>query len=214
MNEPAVRLSKVDLKRGRAFSLRVESLEIRQGLTIVSGPNGAGKSTLLECLTGAHRRHVGTWSVNGHGSSTDSDRQVYSVISYVPQPLVLPSRWPVADYLRYACWLKAVPGHLVSERINEVATTLNVSRRLETRISRLSGGLQRRVLVGQALVNQPQILVMDEPFSGLDRESMGLVVSLIERFASVGAVVVADHSGTMDRVEHRPVRLHEGHLES
>ncbi len=210
---PSITVEQVDVRRGRAFRLSVDRLRLSQGLTVLRGQNASGKSTLLECLSGGRRRNVGNLDICGYRPLVRSEQKAaYQRLGYVPQPLVLPSSWTVMEYLAYAGWLKGLSKQESHRRIHDVSDTLAFTERLAARIGKLSGGYRRRILVAQALLGQPRVLLADEPFAGLDYESQEVVAETLRWHAKEGVVVLADHTDAMLAEADRALLLADGRL--
>ena len=131
------------------------------------GPNGAGKTTLISILAGLVRADRGTASVMGHDVVSDY-RQSRRLIGVVPQELVFDPFFTVRETLRFQA------GYFGLRRadtwIDEILVHLDLTSKADANMRTLSGGMKRRVLVGQALVHKPPVIVLDEPTAGVDVE--------------------------------------------
>jgi molybdate transport system ATP-binding protein len=160
-----------------AGELSVE-LESRALTAAVFGPSGGGKSTLLRTLAGVERRATGRVRVGGE-VWLDTDRGIFVPpwqrgVGWVPQDYLLFPHLNVRENLRY--------GGGTPAEVQEMARLLFVDHLLERRPRRLSGGEQQRVALGRALLRNPRILLLDEPFSALDRPLRNRVGSQLRSF--------------------------------
>lgn len=178
----------------------------------VIGPSGAGKSTLLRVLAGVERRVEGTLSVDGDAwLDTASGRYVPSWerrVGWVPQEASLFPHLGVRDNLGYA--------GVGEERIREVARLLEVEHLLERRPRRLSGGERQRVSVGRALLSDPRLLLLDEPFSALDRPLRVRLARTVRDWAeerSIPLVLVSHDEQDTDILAAEHWHLSDGTLE-
>jgi len=208
-----VELRGVNVRRGRNFTLSVEAIKFDPGLTVISGPNGSGKSTLIECLIGQRRRSVAYLTVDGLSLHRSRDRsRAFARLGYVPQAVVVPRAWRVSEYLAYAGWLKGLDPDTVAERSDNLATTLGLDPTV--RIRTLSGGLARRLMVGQALMADPSCLILDECSVGLDATSQELLMRIICDAAQTGTVIATDHTGQLAPKASQLVHISRGRITS
>ena len=169
--------------------LRVELNTASTRIAVV-GPSGSGKSTILRILAGVERRAHGTvlvkehcWQDSSNGTWVPSwDRRV----GWVPQETLLFPHLTVRENLSY--------GGALSDWVSETAALLQIEDLLDRRSRRLSGGERQRVALGRALLSKPRLLLLDEPFSALDRPLRGELSELVSDWAldrSVPIVLVS-----------------------
>lgn len=169
MTDPAIRIHDVVKKFGDFSALKGVSFDIQQGEFFgLLGPNGAGKSTLIHTIAGLTRASAGQVAVLGHDVQSEY-RQARRKLGVVPQELVYDPFFPVIDLLRlqagyYGCGRDYWPW------IDELLDQLELSDKRESSMRALSGGMKRRVLIAQALVHKPPVLILDEPTAGVDVE--------------------------------------------
>lgn len=151
----------------------LDALDLEVGAERVGliGVNGAGKSTLIRILTTALPPTSGSVQVSGlrHGPGR-ARRHELADIGYMPQDLRLPRSLRSVDFLAYVAWLKAVPRRRRGAEVERVVDAVGLAQRGASRVGELSGGMQRRLLLAQALLGRPQVLLLDEPTAGLDPE--------------------------------------------
>lgn len=189
-----LRADGLNVKRRGGFRLSVPTFELRAGITLLRGANGSGKSTLLEAISGLHLRRLDELTVRGLSVKQRSSRaSAFKLMGYVPQSLVLPPRWTVREYLDYAGWLKGVSTASTASVTSELSEKLEFAQYLGRRVGALSGGYKRRVLVAQAMIASPAVLLMDEPFAGLDQETSQLLRTVLTSSDPTQAILLTDH---------------------
>lgn len=154
------------------------------------GVNGAGKSTLMRILTTALEPTHGALVTAGLGTSR---REIVANIGYMPQELSLPRSLRVGDFLAHVAWLKALPRRARRAEIARVIDAVGLGEQATRRVGELSGGMVRRLLLAQALIGGPPVLVLDEPTAGLDPEQRVRFRELIAGF-DADLVVVSSHA--------------------
>lgn len=165
---PAIRIDSVS-KRYAAFSaLSSVSLEVAQGEFFgLLGPNGAGKTTLISSMAGLVRPTSGSISIMGHDVVTEY-RQARRQLGVVPQELVFDPFFSVRELLRIQSGYFGIRRN--DDWIDEILGHLDLLHKADANMRTLSGGMKRRVLVAQALVHRPPVIVLDEPTAGVDVE--------------------------------------------
>ena len=153
---------------GALQALAGVSLEIGEGEFFgLLGPNGAGKTTLISTLAGLVRADSGRLSVLGHDVVRDY-RAARSLLGVVPQELVFDPFFSVRESLRIQSGYFGIRNN--EAWIDEILENLDLTGKANVNMRRLSGGMKRRVLVAQALVHKPPVIVLDEPTAGVDVE--------------------------------------------
>ncbi|MES0360489.1 MAG: ABC transporter ATP-binding protein [Anaerolineales bacterium] len=181
--------------RGGVQALKDVNLLIETGMFGLLGPNGAGKTTLLRILATLVRPTHGQAKVDGF-DVTDRQQKwaVKQMLGYIPQELGLYPNLTVTEFLNYIATLKNLhdPRIRADEVANVIASTrLNPVAHL--RIRTLSGGMKRRVGIAQALLGNPQLLIVDEPTAGLDPEERVRFRNLLAQLASDRIVILSTH---------------------
>lgn len=173
---------------GKTVALKGVSLSIRKGEIVgLLGPNGAGKSTLFQIAAGLFAPDGGTVNVFGMSYGVQS-AEILNRLGVVFQARAIDLDMTVLANLRFHAALFGLGGKEAEARIADVATLLEITDLIKKPVRTLSGGNQRRVEVARALLNQPDLLLMDEPTVGLDPVTRQLVVRHIRD--------VRDRSGT------------------
>jgi ABC-type multidrug transport system ATPase subunit len=183
------------LGRKAVHALNGIDLKIGAGMFGLLGPNGAGKTTLMRILAGIAEPSRGSVRVDGHDLTRESGkRAVKSMLGYLPQELGLYPELTAAQFVDYMAILKGIDdprkrGQSV-ERVLEMVGLRDAAGR---KIKGFSGGMKRRVGIAQALVNDPRLLIVDEPTAGLDPEERIRFRNLLVKLAADRVVVLSTH---------------------
>ena len=184
----AVSIQRVIKNFGSLRALDGVSLDIAEGEFFgLLGPNGAGKTTLISCLAGLVRPDAGSLQVMGcdvRGDYREARRQ----LGVVPQELVFDPFFTVRETLRIQSGYFGLRHN--DDWIDEILDNLDLTAKAETNMRRLSGGMKRRVLVAQALVHKPPVIVLDEPTAGVDVELRQGLWAFVQRLNREGHTVI------------------------
>ncbi len=184
----AVRLRGVEKRYPRVHALRGIDLDIEQGeFFALLGPNGAGKTTLISLLAGLSRASSGSVEIMGF-DVTRQYREARNAIGVVPQELVYDPFFTVRETLRLQSGYFGLRRN--DDWIEELLDNLGLSDKADVYTRLLSGGMKRRVLVAQALVHKPPVIVLDEPTAGVDVELRQSLWAFIRRFNREGHTIV------------------------
>ncbi|MGH8621045.1 MAG: ABC transporter ATP-binding protein, partial [Burkholderiales bacterium] len=185
---PAIQVEQVSKNYGEIRALDGISLTVGQGEFFgLLGPNGAGKTTLINILAGLVRASSGSARVLGHDVVADY-RAARRALGVVPQELVFDPFFTVREALEFQSGYFGLRDN--RGWIEEVMHNLDLSDRASTNMRALSGGMKRRVLVAQALVHKPPVIVLDEPTAGVDVELRQALWQFIRRLNRDGHTVV------------------------
>ncbi|MBM4180321.1 MAG: ABC transporter ATP-binding protein [Betaproteobacteria bacterium] len=184
----AVRLRGLDKRFARVHALRGVDLDIAEGeFFALLGPNGAGKTTLISILAGLTRATGGSAEVMGHDVVADY-RDARRALGVVPQELVYDPFFTVRETLRLQSGYFGLRRN--DDWIDELLANLGLTDKAETYTRQLSGGMKRRVLVAQALVHRPPVIVLDEPTAGVDVELRQSLWAFIRRLNRDGHTIM------------------------
>ncbi len=173
---------------GALRALNGVSLEIGQGEFFgLLGPNGAGKTTLISSLAGLVRPDSGVLRVMGHDVIADY-REARRLLGVVPQELVFDPFFNVRETLRIQSGYFGIRKN--DDWIDEILHNLDLTSKAEVNMRRLSGGMKRRVLVAQALVHKPPVIVLDEPTAGVDVELRQGLWQFVRRLNNEGHTII------------------------
>ncbi|MBD8049447.1 ABC transporter ATP-binding protein [Limnohabitans radicicola] len=169
-------------------ALKQVSLEVQEGEFFgLLGPNGAGKTTLISILAGLSRASEGRVQVHGHDVQTDY-AAARRLLGVVPQELVFDPFFTVRESLRIQSGYFGVKGN--DDWIDELLDSLGLTDKANANMRQLSGGMKRRVLVAQALVHKPRVIVLDEPTAGVDVELRQTLWQFIAKLNKQGHTVL------------------------
>jgi ABC-2 type transport system ATP-binding protein len=168
------------------------------------GPNGAGKTTTMRILTGFMPATSGTAKISGHDVFNES-LEVRQHIGYLPENPPLYLDMTVSDYLEFVTRIKNVPADRRAQRVDDVLQKTSLTDKRNELIKRLSRGYKQRVGLAQALVHDPDVIILDEPTVGLDPKQIIEVRNLIKGLAGSHTIILSTHilpevSMTCDRV--------------
>ncbi|MBP8168393.1 MAG: ABC transporter ATP-binding protein [Azonexus sp.] len=186
----AAAVSIVDVVKhfGSLQALAGVSLAIEEGEFFgLLGPNGAGKTTLISCLAGLIRPDSGTLKVLGHDVINDF-REARRLLGVVPQELVFDPFFNVRETLQIQSGYFGIRKN--DDWIDEILHNLDLTSKANVNMRRLSGGMKRRVLVAQALVHKPPVIVLDEPTAGVDVELRQGLWQFVRRLNGEGHTII------------------------
>jgi ABC-2 type transport system ATP-binding protein len=169
-------------------------LDLGTGVHGLLGPNGAGKTTLIRVLATVVRPTSGAVRLVGRDPGDAAQvRQARRALGYLPQSFGFYPRFTVREFVEYFAWLKEVPAERLPLAVDRALERVDLQDRAAERMGRLSGGMQRRVGIAQAIVNDPQVLLLDEPTAGLDPEQRLAFRELIREIGVDACVLVSTH---------------------
>ena len=184
----AIRIQQVSKAFGNVQALDQVDLEIQPGEFFgLLGPNGAGKTTLISALAGLVRPNAGSLRVMGHDVQGDY-RAARRLLGVVPQELVFDPFFTVRESLKIQSGYFGIGDN--DAWIDEILENLGLTSKANANMRMLSGGMKRRVLVAQALVHRPPVIVLDEPTAGVDVELRQTLWHFIRRLNEAGHTIV------------------------
>ena len=170
-------------------AIRIPSLDISPGVTLIVGPNGAGKSTLLRLIAGIDAPAHGTITIDGHDLWRD-ERAARSLLAFVPEYPELTPYARVVDALQLVATLRGVPETVVIDALVRVGM-LDVAART---IREMSMGQRRRMMLASAFIGTPPVVILDEPLETLDAEMRAFLPGWVgELKASGHTILIATH---------------------
>lgn len=184
----ALQINNVEKRYQSLQALGGVSLSIEEGEFFgLLGPNGAGKTTLISIIAGLNRADSGSVAIHGHDVVNDY-RAARTKLGVVPQELVFDPFFTVRETLRMQSGYFGLKNN--DKWIDEVMDNLDLTNKADTNMRALSGGMKRRVLVAQALVHKPPVIVLDEPTAGVDVELRQTLWKFVGRLNREGHTIV------------------------
>lgn len=203
MTTPLIELDGLTQAYGSAVVLKGLTATIPCASVGLVGSNGAGKSTLMKTLLGILRPTSGTARVLGH-SVSDETIAMRERVGYMPERGGLPPDQTAADFMIYAAELAGIPSRAARQRASDVLTLVGLHEERFRHLGDFSTGMLQRALLAQAIVHDPDVVLLDEPLSGLDPEGRDQMLRLIGRlrgfgiFTLVSSHVLSDIESTCD----------------
>jgi len=189
-----IQASGVTKRFGHVRALDKVNFEVRRGEVVgFLGPNGAGKSTTMRILTCYIAPSAGSAKVHGH-DVFDEPLAVRQKIGYLPQRAPLYTDMNVYEYLKFAADIRGLDDSLFKKRLKKVVEVCGLAQSLGKDIGTLSHGYRQRVGLGQALIHDPPILILDEPTSDLDPNEKTEVLRYIKEIGKDRTILLSTHN--------------------
>jgi ABC-type multidrug transport system ATPase subunit len=191
----SVRAHGLQVRAGRHMAVDGLDLDVGIGVHGLLGPNGAGKTTLMRALATVVRPAGGQLELLGrqvHHTKADL-RGVRRQLGYLPQQFGFYRRFTVREFVEYMAWLKEMPRNEVPGATQRAVERVGLADKADKRMKTLSGGMLRRAGIAQAIVNDPAILLLDEPTVGLDPEQRLGFRDLLRELGTDSCVLVSTH---------------------
>ncbi|MGH4035498.1 ABC transporter ATP-binding protein [Actinomycetota bacterium Odt1-20B] len=192
--DPAVRVSGLTVRHRRTLALDAVDLGFGTGVHGLLGPNGAGKTSLIRVLATVAKPDGGRVElfgadVAGHRERSAARRR----LGYLPQEFGYYPGFTVREFVAYVAWLKEMPPARTAAAVERAVRRVGLADRIDAKVKTLSGGMVRRVGIAQAVVNDPDVLLLDEPTAGLDPEQRVAFRTLLQELGTEATVVVSTH---------------------
>ncbi|WP_342541962.1 ABC transporter ATP-binding protein [Paenisporosarcina sp. FSL H8-0542] len=178
--------------KGNFYGLRDLSLEINTGILGLLGPNGAGKSTLMRILSTITKPTEGKVSWNGIDITKDPN-SVRAILSYLPQDFGVYPHLNAVEFLEYLAAIRGLDHKMARKRIEELLHLVNLYEVRKKPLNSFSGGMKQRVGIAQALLNDPKLLIVDEPTVGLDPEERIRFRNLLSELSGDRIIILSTH---------------------
>ncbi len=190
--------------RGDAWALKEVNVTLQAGVIGLLGPNGAGKSTLMNILATITQPSTGRVLLDGVDCTRRPD-VMRRQLGYLPQDFGVYPNLSAREFLSYLAAVKGVPARAAALRIDELLDLLNLTNAANRPLGGYSGGMRQRVGIAQALLNDPRVLIVDEPTVGLDPEERLRFRNLIadlsgDRIVILSTHIVSDLEATASRI--------------
>ncbi|WP_063727733.1 ATP-binding cassette domain-containing protein [Streptomyces sp. RTd22] len=182
------------VRHRRTTALDAVDLDFATGVHGLLGPNGAGKTSLIRVLATVAAPTAGRVELLGHDVSGHAGRTaVRRRLGYLPQEFGHYPGFTVREFVGYVAWLKETSGAAATAAVERAVARVGLADRIDTKVRRLSGGMVRRVGIAQAIVNEPDVLLLDEPTAGLDPEQRVDFRALLRELGTTSTVIVSTH---------------------
>lgn len=179
-------------KKGAVKALDDFSIALTPGVYGLLGPNGAGKSTLMNIITDNLNADSGEVIYNGENIKK-MGKDFRAVLGYMPQQQGLYDDFTLNRFLWYMAALKGLKRKEAKEKIAKLLETVNLTDSAHKKLGAFSGGMKQRALIAQALLNEPEILILDEPTAGLDPKERIRIRNFISEIAKDKIVLISTH---------------------
>jgi len=184
--DPTIRARGVSKRFGEFVAIEKLDLDVRAGECVgLLGPNGAGKSTFIGCLYGVVERSGGELKVFGHDPAIEP-RRIKQRLGVVPQENALDEELTVLENMRIYARFEGLPKQAALSRIEELLIHMSLDHKRDATIRTLSGGMKRRLTFVRALLSDPELLILDEPTTGLDPTVRHLLWEKVLSFRQAG----------------------------
>ena len=209
----AIKIKSLTKSLGAIRAVRNVSFNVSHGEVLgFLGPNGAGKSTTMKMITGFLEPTSGTVEVNGH-DVLENPLSVKRSIGYLPEGAPAYGEMTVKNFLNFIADIRQLNGAIRKKRLDEVIETINIGTVIDQSIETLSKGFKRRVGLAQAILHDPNILILDEPTDGLDPNQKHEVRNLIKKMSKEKAIIISTHIlEEVDAVCTRAIIISSGEL--
>lgn len=214
MIQPVIEVSNLTFDYPGFRALDRVSLSIASGsVTALVGPNGAGKTTLLRCIAALDTPVSGTIRVMGL-DVFESPREVHRLMGYLSDNFGLYSDLTVAQGLEYAARSQGLPAAAVPNAVRATAQRMGLGDKLGNLASALSRGQRQRLAIGQAIIHEPKVLLLDEPASGLDPGARGALAQVFKALQAQGmSLLVSSHIlAELDEYSTHMLALNQGRV--
>jgi ABC-2 type transport system ATP-binding protein len=190
MNSTAIKVQGLDKSFEDVHAVNDVSFEIREGeIFSLLGPNGAGKTTTIGMISGLLTPDAGEVWLMGHSVQKDP-RTAKAELGVVPQEIALYDDISARANLNFWGKMYGLRGQRLSERVNEVLSLVGLEDRQTGKVAKFSGGMQRRLNVGVALLHEPQVIIMDEPTVGIDPQSRRKILDSVIQLSDQGITIL------------------------
>src|SRR5450432_2222319 len=194
------------------FGLKNYSLTAENGIMGLLGPNGAGKSTLMKIVATISQPTQGSVELEGI-DIIQNPNYIRKVLGYLPQDFGVYENLNAYEFLEYIAAMKGVGGHGLRSRIEALLEGVNLIEAAKSQIGSYSGGMKQRIGIAQALLNDPKVLIFDEPTVGLDPEERVRFRNLISDLANDCIVILSSHIvSDIETIADEVAIMKNGHL--
>ena len=213
-NQPIIRIKNLNMFYDTKQVLKNINLDIFPGQVIgYIGPNGAGKSTTVKILTGLLPDFLGEVVIDGMNLS-ENPQEIKKLIGYVPENAEIYEVLTPMEYLDFIGKLYGMEEPVLSDRIVKLLTAFGLANNINDRMDTFSKGMKQKVLLTAGIINNPKLLILDEPLSGLDANAVILVKELIVRLSKEGKTIFycSHMMDVVEKVSDRILLINKGEI--
>lgn len=212
--EPGIKLQAEHLCRSyrKKEALKDVNFKLTQGVYGLLGENGAGKSTLMRILTTVDFPTSGSVLYDGKNIA-EMDEDYRSLVGYMPQDYSVYPSFTATNFLNYMGTLKGIPADKLKVKIPEVLEFVNLSDVANKKVRTFSGGMKRRIGIAQAILNDPKILILDEPTAGLDPKERIRFSNILSNMAKEKIILLSTHIvSDIEAIANQLIMIHKGEI--
>lgn len=191
MKDMAIEIQHLNKFYGKKQALKDINLTIEQGMFGLLGRNGAGKTTLMKTLVTLLQKKEGRITICG--IPIEDAKEIRKIIGYLPQDFSMYPSMRVVEVMNYLGVLSGIEAQERRKRVEQLLAQVNLLEHKDKKVRALSGGMKRRLGIAQALLNQPKVLIVDEPTAGLDPEERIRFRNLLCEVAEERIVILSTH---------------------
>lgn len=207
-----LKFSHLDKSYGKIPALKNVSFTLTEGVHGLLGPNGAGKSTLMNILSGNLEQTAGVITYNGE-DIREMGVDFRKLLGYMPQQQALYPGMTAVQFLGYMGTLRGMEKSALKQAVSRVLSQVGLTEKAGDKIKSFSGGMKQRLLLAQAILHDPKILILDEPTAGLDPKQRIAVRNLVAELAKDKIVILSTHVvGDVGCISKEILLLKEGRL--
>lgn len=199
-------LDRLTKQYGRKIAVDCVSATLKPGVYGLLGANGAGKTTLMRMLCAVLESTSGEVLLDGK-EVTSMGADYRNVLGYLPQDFGYYPNYTAVEFLMYIAALKGIPKNVAKKRVTELLEVVDLSHVANKKVKTFSGGMKQRVGIAQALLNNPKILILDEPTAGLDPKGRDEILDQIAELHKVRGITIILVSHSMEDVAKYVERL-------
>lgn len=209
----SLKIENLTKQYGRLTALDNVSIEMNKGIYGLIGENGAGKSTLLNLIADNIKRTEGSILYNGE-EILKMDKKYREILGFMPQEGEMYNDFTAREFLRYISVLKGISKKSIEQEVEKSLTDVNLQGSADKRLGEYSGGMKKRVMFAQAVIGNPEIIILDEPTEGLDPTERLRFKDMIKEMSKDRLIIYSTHVfGDLEEIYDYVIFLKNGKIE-